>query len=356
MNKDVKFDFNDIALQPTSSTNIRSRSLINDRLDIYDGSYLPLIAAPMLSNFSKKFNPEFREQLQNLGVLTCLPRGYDPFENHYQPSFRVNEFMSISLEEFEDICNSKKTLIDSPNKILVDIANGHLRILVELVKIFKSKYPNTILMVGNVANKYTYRNLALAGADYIRCSVGTGSVCLTSVQTAVNYPLASLIDEIYKIKLTLPVDKRAYIVADGGFSNYSDIIKALNLGADFVMIGSLLNKSIDSDSIPFLWKKIPIKSQAFANWLFKHKFKLYHKYFGMSTKLAQKELGSKKLKTSEGVIKWNRVEYRLMGWLENFSDYLKSSMSYCDSNNLESFIGAQDHIFITKNSFDRFNK
>ena len=54
--------------------------------------------------------------------------------------------------------------------------------------------------------------------------------CLTTQNTGVGYPMASLIKECYQESLKL--DDPSYIVADGGMQTYSDIIKALALGAD----------------------------------------------------------------------------------------------------------------------------
>ena len=75
----------------------------------------------------------------------------------------------------------------------------------------------------------------------------------------------------------------------------------------------------------------------------------------MSTKEVQKKWGKDKLKTSEGIKKTNKVEYKLGQWTENFRDYLKSAMSYTNSKNLESFKESQI-VFITDNARKRFAK
>jgi hypothetical protein len=76
----------------------------------------------------------------------------------------------------------------------------------------------------------------------------------------------------------------------------------------------------------------------------------------MSTKEVQKKWGKEVLTTSEGVIRFRRVEYTLQQWVENFEDYLRSAMSYSNANNLNEFIGNAEIIKITDNSYKRFKK
>ena len=56
------------------------------------------------------------------------------------------------------------------------------------------------------------------------------------------------------------------------------------------------------------------------------------------------------------ISKYNKVEYTLSGWTENFTDYLKSAMSYSGSRSLEEFIGEAQWVRITDNSYKRFHK
>jgi IMP dehydrogenase len=226
----------------------------------------------------------------------------------------------------------------------------------DTVRKAKELYENIIILTGNVANPKVYSELSDAGADYIRMSVGSGSACLTSVQTAVGYPLGSLIKETYEESLKL--DNPAKIVADGGIKNYSDIIKCLALGADYVMLGGIFNKSLESSGKPHLKAEegyVEIDNEK-AKEFFESNQEIYKQYRGMSTKSAQKELNRKKLKTSEGIIKYNKVEYTLKSWLENFDHYLKSSMSYTNCRNLDDFIGKVKYNIITQKSFNRIKK
>ena len=65
-------------------------------------------------------------------------------------------------------------------------------------------------------------------------------------------------------------------------------------------------------------------------------------FYGMSTKYAQVETHSnEKLKTSEGIIKTQKVEYSLNQWVENEISYLRSAMSYTNSKTLDDYKKSQ---------------
>ena len=339
-----KFDFKDITIVPEILSDISSRKNIN--IFNSDGR-LPIIVSPMDTVVSDENCDIFFE----MGLEVCTPRTISPKNDRI--------FTSVSLDEFEEIVDWYHTLSDEAEFcILVDVANAHMNKLYELSKKFINMRtnPNHKLMVGNIANPITYEKYAQIGVDFLRVGIGGGQACLTSANTGVHYPMASLIAECYEIKKKNNYKTR--IVADGGFKNYDDIIKALVLGADYVMLGSVLNKTLESCSDTMLFKHIKLNNST-SNYIW-NKFPSMRKYFykkyrGMSTKEVQKKWGKKRLTTSEGISKYNKVEYTLNGWVNNFKDYLKSAMSYTNSNNLEEFKNSQ-YVFITENALKRFHK
>ena len=148
------------------------------------------------------------------------------------------------------------------------------------------------------------------------------------------------------------------LFADVGFKNYDEIIKAISLGADYVMLGSIINKSIESCGDNYLKRgnDFTFVNQDDAIESFNNGDDVYKLFRGMSTKDVQRKWGNKIIKTSEGIIKYNKVEYSISGWIENFKHYLKTSMSYQDKLDIKNFVGNSEYIYITENSYRRFNK
>ena len=367
-----KFDFNDILLIPKVTTEINSRKEVNPFTN-NSQFILPLMTAPMdtiidnFDNFDKNNIKKIQGFISN-GINLCLPRGLsnktidiindlrNDFVNYNQKFNQHLTFQSLSLKEFDKRFLDYKNIKELKHKqyICIDIANGHMKSLLNSITNAKRLHgDNLIIMAGNIGNPETYKFFANIETDYIRAGIGTGSICTTSKNVAIGYPLASLVKEIYEIK-----KKNGYqtkIVADGGMKDFSDIIKVLALGADYVISGNIFNKSLESFPTPYLFNKIPIKSYELSKFLLKNKFPLYKKYYGMSTKIVQRKWGKEELRTSEGVVRTKRVEYTLDTWVENFQDYLRSAMSYTNSRTLEDF-KESEYVFITENAYKRFDK
>jgi IMP dehydrogenase/GMP reductase len=330
----MKLDWKDISIVPSRISEISSRSEINCKIN----GHLPLFTAPMDTVVDLKNASVFFDKMN-----VCLPRNIE----------NVNMFCSFSLDKAEELLISKNL----PKKVLIDVANGNMRRLLELSKDIKDELGSEVeLMIGNIANPETFEEYCKIGVDYVRCGIGGGSACLTAQNVGIFYPMASLIYECSEI--STKYNRKTKIVADGGFREYSEIIKALAVGADYVMIGGILSKSIESCSPSFIKKgeeflKI---TEEDSNSYFIEGGEVYKEYRGMSTKQVQKDWGKENIKTSEGIVKYNRVEYTFNSWIENFEDYLKSCMSYTNSKCLDDFIGKVKIVEISENSYKRFEK
>lgn len=346
--KDTKFTYKEISIVPVAVTRIRHRA---DCDIFYDNKQLPLIAAPMSSVVSTKNYKLFTEN----GIIPVLPRTEEFGE---RIKFSEIGFVAFSLVEFEMLIKGDWFDDNKPYYICIDIANGHMQALHDLIRLSKSIFPNIKIMSGNVASPSGYAALSNVGCDYVRVGIGGGSSCITSSNTGVHYPMASLIRDCWKESCKL--DNPAAIIADGGIRGFSDITKALALGADYVMCGSIFNKMLESagetrtviDNTVSTGKynlNFPIEVDQYSE-ITINNFKTGTKYnkifYGMSTKRAQSEMGNSKLKTSEGIEKLQPVEYTMFQWVDNFSHYMATVMSYTDKFTIKEFIGLPDNNFV----------
>ena len=279
LNNKIGYSYNDVTIVPSEISNVSSRSecIPYYNTNIEDSNFLPIFTAPMASVVNEDNIDKFLDN----GIFPIVPRNIN-IESRIKMMTEYQDWVALSLKEFEDlfINNYKDRIIDFRTAyfICVDIANGHMKSLYE--KCIKAKensiegqYKLTI-MTGNIANPETYKWICKnaiykdsngndkCAIDYIRVGIGGGAGCITTSNVSAHYPQVSLIDECYKIKTKLinevSFDKyeddviNIYnyelpkIVADGGIRNYDHVIKALALGADYVMIGSLFAQCIES--------------------------------------------------------------------------------------------------------------
>lgn len=354
------YSYNDLTIVPAIVSNVSSRSQVAPFYNNGVYNWLPIFTAPMSTvvnceniNFWKKnkITPIIPRNISIDKRLLYLSKGD-------WVAFSMKEVKEIFLNsdygEFNDFCP----------RICIDVANGHMQELISLCTAIKRKRNNNILiMTGNIANPETIFAYELAGIDYVRVSVGSGAGCLTSPQTSVHYPIASLIDQCYRYKKTANMNIK--IIADGGIRNYGDVIKALALGADYVMIGSVFASLFESagsfwgydDEIFLLPNEDKDSFVRYSIWDetisedMKQSFIRSNRtktkvFYGMSTKRAQRLIkpDGENLKTSEGVEKFVDCTHTMKQWSENMEAYLRSAMSYCNAFKLDDFIGKVDLI------------
>ena len=364
------YTLNDISIIPAVISNIKSRKECNP----YNNNMLPIFTAPMSSIIDENNYELFQENKIN----TIIPRNI-PIETRL--SLMHDTFIAVSLDEFEKyFCQN--AIIRGIMNVCVDVANGHMQRLLDLCKVAKQYWGDNLqLMTGNVANPETYLEYAKIGIDYIRLGIGSGNVCTTSANNGIHYPMASLISKCVKHKSELLHFKNntynrfetngfksiPKIVADGGFQNYDQIIKALALGADYVMLGGIFAKCWEACgeikfNVPMCTENEAMSYQClypnaklYVAETKEVEFTLTRNYFGMSTKEAQKLFGKEGTTTAEGISKQVKIEYSLSGWIDNFVHYLRSTMSYTNCRTLEEFKKVKTEI-ISVQSFNSYYK
>jgi IMP dehydrogenase/GMP reductase len=367
----IYYTYEDVTIIPNVVSLVEHRS---ECIPLDEEGMLPLFTAPMDTVVNSKNFGMFENEM----IHAILPRT-ESLDARIENSIR-GRWSAYSLSEFEKVFCNELEKLDEKNKIkaLIDIANGHMSKSIDLVRAAKNIYgDNIIIMVGNIANPKTYAEYARVGADYIRIGIGSGCGCLSSSNTGIHMPMATLIDETVEIKKSLEDEykKLPKIIADGGIRNYRDIIKALALGADYVMIGSVFAKMLESaapkSAYSDEWLKLPIEIEledltdfTFDNvgWRAKYNGKeiflgdIRATFYGMASREGQIALNGAKTKTSEGIKKTLPVLYTMHGWSTNFMDYLRSAMSYLGVKDLNGFRDYANVIINSQNAVSAVNK
>lgn len=389
------YGYKDVAIQPAIITNIKHRSDCNP---FNKQNKLPIFVAPMTSVVDETNFSVFDEA----GLIPILPRKGEA-NLQERISYAISgKWAAFSLDEAEDLffVNLTKTLNQrdkddaSVVRILIDIANGHMNYLYTLVESIKQRFDTLNskenecvceIMVGNIANPSTILTCMRAGVDYVRCSIGTGDGCTTTTKTGIHYGIASMIAETRETRDRIWSNSyhptkyftRTKIIADGGIRDYDDIIKALCLGADYVMIGGLFasfkescgrkyallddgSKFWLSDSDIKLWNQsddvnftftLPFDKQS-AN----TSFPVYTDFYGMASESGQMAINGKITKAAEGISKSKLVKFDIKKWIEEFKASLQSAMSYLNCKILEDLYGKSSVFIISPNTYHSINR
>ena len=325
------YSIDEVVLIPAAKSGVSSRSMCNPCY----GNKLPLFIAPM-SCLTNRYN---YQKFEDLGFNAIVPRT-EPWEVRKELLLE-GVWVAVGLEEGFEL-TERSDYSPLHVRVCIDIANGHQERAFELCGALKSLYPNSEVMVGNIANPKAYAEYAKQGADYIRVGIGSGQVCTTSVQTGIHYPMASLIRDCRQMRYV--AHSRAdwktvpKIVADGGFGHIDQIVKALALGADYVMIGKI------AASFPEACGQI-IEGD--------------REYYGMSTEKAQRLMHPEPdyvPKHTEGTFRYIHIISSTQEWIKDFTHALKSSMSYCDAVELKDYIGKVEYGFQNPTTFNAYIK
>ncbi len=136
----------------------------------------------------------------------------------------------------EESYKRARTLVDAGVDILVvDTAHGHSTAVLEMVSRLKRDVSVDVIG-GNIATRDGAQALVDAGADGVKVGVGPGSICTTRVVTGVGVPQVTAIYDATQVCRAAGVP----VIGDGGLQYSGDIAKAIAVGADAVMLGSLL--------------------------------------------------------------------------------------------------------------------
>ncbi|MDD1720008.1 MAG: IMP dehydrogenase [Methanoregulaceae archaeon] len=117
--------------------------------------------------------------------------------------------------------------------IVVDTAHGHNMKVVKAVRDIRGSV-KADLIAGNIATAKAAESLA-DSVDGLKVGIGPGSICTTRIVAGVGVPQITAIANVADVASGAGVP----VIADGGVRYSGDVAKAIAIGADSVMIGSL---------------------------------------------------------------------------------------------------------------------
>ena len=252
---DIALTYDDIQLVPRFSS-VSSRQDINleTKLSRNYSILIPFVASPM----DTVCEQEMAFKMFTMGGVGCIHRfltvqgqarqvlelksriygeGFGgPFEN-WGDAYAFGE-KQIPIMAAIGVGSKERLRADAlveagANVLLIDVAHGHHQNVIEMIKYCKNKFPEVDVIAGSIATAEAAEDLQNAGADGLRVGIGGGSLCTTRVKTGFGIPNVTCLEQISKVA-------KVPVMADGGIRSSGDIAKALAVGAQCVMIGSLI--------------------------------------------------------------------------------------------------------------------
>ena len=128
--------------------------------------------------------------------------------------------------------------------IAIDSAHGHKTDIIKSVREMNKNVESDVLL-GNIATAKAAEDILKAEINGIKVGIGPGSICTTRIVAGVGVPQLSAVSSVADVAMDYDVP----VIADGGLRYSGDVAKALAVGANAVMVGSLLAGTTESPGV-----------------------------------------------------------------------------------------------------------
>ena len=125
--------------------------------------------------------------------------------------------------------------------IAIDSAHGHKTDIIQSAKEMNKNIESDLLL-GNIATRKAAEDILKAEINGIKVGIGPGSICTTRIVAGVGVPQLSAVSSVADVA----EDYGVPVIADGGLRYSGDVAKALAVGANAVMVGSILAGTTES--------------------------------------------------------------------------------------------------------------
>ncbi|MBU0595065.1 IMP dehydrogenase [Candidatus Bipolaricaulota bacterium] len=164
----------------------------------------------------------------------------DHLDNPHQVVDGRKRLVAVAAINTRDHRERVPALVEAGVDVLsIDSSDGHSAYQRETIEWVRTNHPKLPVIGGNVITGEGFDYLAASGAGAVKVGMGGGSICITQEQKGTGRGLATAIINVVAARDRRTAETGEYVpvIADGGVVNSKDVVIALALGADAVMMG-----------------------------------------------------------------------------------------------------------------------
>ena len=180
--------------------------------------------------------------LDNEGCLKYLVTSSDIEKHEKYPRATLDEhhrlrvLFAVSTRPPEAYERLERGFAADADGVIIDTSQGFAFYEQDMIRHILEKYPDKLVMGGNISTAEGTQFLAKEMVDAYRCGQGVGSICTTAGAIGIARAGATSVYECARsVRGTI-----LKTIADGGLREAGDIVKALAVGAHACMLGNLL--------------------------------------------------------------------------------------------------------------------
>jgi len=225
--------FDDILLLPGYTDFFRSNIDLSTHITKHITIKLPLVSAPMDTVTESRL----AIALAKLGGIGIIHRNLT-IEDQVAEAKKVlaeNLPVGVAIGTSPGYEKRVAALADSGVKLLViDTAHGFAKYVIDALVSIKRSHPHIEIIAGSIATADGAKAMVDAGADGLRVGMGPGAICTTRVISGMGVPQITALQSVVSVSAPAGIP----VIADGGIKYSGDMVKALAVGANAVMMGS----------------------------------------------------------------------------------------------------------------------
>lgn len=196
------------------------------------------------------------------GNLRSLVFRKDYFDHKSNPDELTDDkkrlFVGAALNTFDHTERAAALIAAGADVLCFDSSDGYSSWQMQAIKDIRKQYGDSVIVGGgNVVDRDGFRYLVeQAEVDFVKVGIGGGSICITREQKGIGRGQASAVQAVAEERDRYAKETGWYIpiCSDGGLNSDTQVIMALAMGSDFVMMGKYFAQTTESPTPRITYK------------------------------------------------------------------------------------------------------